>query len=219
MNLLEPRIVFRHFLDRKAVTDAVGQIKVRGLKKGGYAVMQTTRRRIKKQGMAKPQLRVAKANPGMRLSELVKIPSISARERGSLVRRIREIEDPKHSSPGQSPFTHTGMFRNHILFSYDSTSQSVVVGQAMPKGDWLASLHEFGGTQQMRGYAWVPRYPGYRSPIIKFRRAGSKVNAAKWRPVPMTESRQYPPRPYMRPALMNKINDGTVVNSFRFGGG
>lgn len=218
MARIETRVVFQHFFDRKAVVDAVGKMKVKALKKSGLAVMQATRRRIKKQGMAKPQLRVQKENPGMTLAQLVRLPSIRERDRKAALRRINEIKDPPHSNPGQSPFTHTGMFRNHILFSWDSGSESVVVGQAMPKGDWLARLHEFGGSQQMKGYVWVPRYPGYRSPIMKFRRAGAKVNTSRWQPTSMQKTRQYPPRPYMNPALMEKVEDGTIVNSFKLGG-
>lgn len=215
---IETRVVFKHFFDRPAVVNAVGKMKVKALKKSGLAVMQATRRRIKKQGMAKPQLRVQKENPGITLAQLVRMPSIRERDRKSALRRIKEIKDPKHSNPGESPYTHTGMFRDHILFSWDSSSESVVIGQAMPKGAWLANLHEFGGSQQMQGYAWVPRYPNYRSPIIKFRRAGSKVNTSRWLPTSMRETRQYPPRPYMNPALMEKVGDGTIINSFKIGG-
>lgn len=214
------KIDFRYFLDRAAVVDHVGKTKVKALKKAGYAIMQHARRSITKQGMAKGQLRVAKENPNIRLSELVNSPTISKRDRKSVVRRLQEVRNKKHSDPGQPPFTHTGMFRNHIVFAWDPGSESVVVGQAMPKGDWLAKLHEFGGSERVQGFVLVPKYPRYKSPIIRFVQAGMKPkDSSRWQPAPrLTDTFNYPPRPYMRPALAKKIADGTVVNSFRIGG-
>lgn len=214
---IDTRVVFRYFLDRKEVIDALGAMKAKALKKGGYALMQIARRRIKKQGMAKPELRVQKENPGMTLEQLVKSSSISERTRKAAIKRIQEIKNKNHSKPGESPYTHTGMFRDHIVFHWDSTSESVVVGQEMPKGGaWLASLHEFGGTQQVKGYVFVPRYPGpYRAPIMTFQRADSKIDTSKWQPTSMTESRRYDARPYMRPAFRQAIDSGRIAEEFR----
>ena len=217
--MLESRIQFRYFFDRKNVVDAVGKMKVKALKKGGFAVMQATRRSITKQGMSKPKLKVEGKYPDMKLGELVNNPRITERERKSVVKRLREVQFPEHSRPGQPPFTHTGMFRNHILFHWDPVAESVVVGQAMPQGDWLARLHEFGGSQKVQAWVYVPQRPGRYSPIIRFKRAGAKMqNTSKWQPTRIGEFRRYPPRPYMRPALEAKVRDGTIVNQFRLGG-
>ena len=213
------RIEFRSFFDRKAVVDRLGREKVKSLKRAGYKTMQIARRSITKQGMAKPQLRVMKENPGKTLDQIVSMPGLSKRSREAALKRLREVQSPEASNPGSPPFTHTGMFRNHIVFHFDAASESVVVGQAMPRGDWLANLHEFGGVQSVKAWALVPKYQPYRSPILTFMRAGrSPKNASRWRQTTIRDMRRYPARPYMRPAVLTAASSGAIVNSFRMGG-
>lgn len=216
---LETRLQFRYFLDRQAVTSAVDKMKIRGLKRGGYAVMQAARRSITKMGNAKSPLKIQKASPGMTLPELAQSTKLTKRQKVAVATRIKEVQDRPGSEPGSPPNTHTGMFRNHIVFHWDTASESIVVGQAMPIGDWLARLHEFGGMQSMVGYVFKPRLPNYRTPIVRYWRVGTKPEKGdRWLPLGERTSRSYPPRPYMQPALLNKVKDKTVINAFRLGG-
>lgn len=242
------RVDFKYFFDRKIVTDTIGREKVKSLKRAGYKTMQIARRSITKQGMAKPQLKVAKEYANLSLAQIATLPGVAVFRGGvqrdsrgrftrrspamrgvegriteatrrKVMERLREVQNPSHSDPGQPPFTHTGMFRNHIVFSYDPGSESVVVGQAMPRGEWLANLHEFGGVQPTKAWAFVPKYQPYRAPILAFMKAGrSPRNASRWRPTSITDIRRYPARPYMRPAVLKAAASGAIVKSFSVGG-
>lgn len=214
------RINFNYFLDREDVIAKIGKVKAKALRKAGYKVMQTARRSIKKMGMAKPLLREMKQRPGVSLRELLNDPEIPDNRKRKIAERLRQIRSKDASDPGTPPHTHTGVMRRDIVFAYDPTAESVVIGSFMRGGAWLASLHEFGGRQQMRGWAWIPRYPrSYRSGIIgwwKIDRAPR--DKSKWEPTNFIEMHPYPARPYMRPAINTCIKNKDVVNSFRVGG-
>jgi len=75
------------------------------------------------------------------------------------------------SPPGSPPYSHTGNLRRRILFGYDASSKSVVVGPLRFKQGEAPPLLEFGGRAK------------------RITRKGKKVTAV------------YRPRPFMGPAL------------------
>lgn len=211
------RINFSYFLDRKSVIDQIGKMKAKALRKAGYAVMGSARKSIRKMGMARPKLAVMKSNPRMTLGELIRSPSVPERSKKRLMERLFEIQTKPPSMAGTPPHTHKGVMRRDIVFAWDQTSQSVVIGSFMQGGAWLASLHEFGGMQTMQGWAFVPRYPrSYTRGIIAYWRIGTAPrNKQRWEPTKFRETFNYPARPYMRPAMTRMIASSDVVRSFK----
>lgn len=123
------------FFDRKAVKDALSAMEYRGLTKASLLVRRTAQKSITKVGMAKPQLRVMKANPSLSLAAIAALPSagsyrgdvsrdsqgrflkgsgsrqfvagvITEKDRAEILQRIREIKARPASQPGSPPNTH-----------------------------------------------------------------------------------------------------------------
>lgn len=218
------RINVDFFFDRATVRNAISRTKHQALYRAGSVVMQMARRSIAKKGMAKPQLKVMQENPGVPLRQLLKNDQIPNRTRSRIRERLVEIQEKRASDPGSPPFTHTGIFRRGITYQFDPSTESVVVGQTLPGGAWLASLHEFGGSQQMTGWAYSPRFPrSYKSGIIGWWRVGrSPRNKSRWVQTSFRESKPYPARPYMQPAMLRAAQSGRIAkefaNRFKVGG-
>jgi len=218
------RISFDYFLDREDVIQRIGKAKAKRLRAVGYKVMQLARRSIRKMGFAKPKLRVMQQNPNASLAQLLRRPDINKRTKDKISERIFEIKFKPPSPPGTPPHTHTGVMRRDIVFAYDFTAESVVVGSFMRGGAWLASLHEFSGSVQMQAWAYVPQY--HRSMnygILAWKRIGAAPrNRNRWEPTSFRETFHYPARPYMRPAMHKAISSGAIpkefANMFRVGG-
>lgn len=219
------RVDFRFFFDRPKVQNALSRMEHKALYKAGSVVMQLARRSITKKGMAKPKLKVQKENPNVTMRELIGREPPNSRNRRQLMKRLLEIQAKPASQPGTPPHTHTGIFRRDIVYAFDSGSSSVVIGQFMQGGAWLASLHEFGGTEQLQGWAWVPRWSGsYRAGIIGYWRTGRRPrNTSRWAQTSFRKTAVYPARPYMRPAMDRAIASGRIAeqfrNRFKVGGG
>lgn len=218
------RINFDAFLDREDVIRRIGRAKAKRLRSVGYRVMQIARRSIRKFGFAKPKLRVMQNNPGVSMAQLLRRPDISTRTKNNIQDRLFEIKFRPPSQPGTPPHTHTGVMRRDIVFAYDFTTESVVIGSFMKGGAWLASLHEFGGSSQMQAWAYVPQF--YRTMnygILSWKRVGtSPRNVNRWEPTRFRQTFPYPARPYMRPAMNHAIASGVIPkqfgNMFRVGG-
>lgn len=210
------RINFRYFFDRKAVKDALDEATYWGLYRSGSIVMQLARRSIKKMGMAKPKLKAMRDNPGVSLRELLKNNDIPDRTKSKIRERLFEIQTKPPSMAGFPPHTHTGVFRRDIVYAYDPTAQSVVVGQFMVGGAWLAALHEFGGTQTMQAWAFIPKYPrSYTKGILGYWRVGKRPKkVSRWEPTKFRETFAYPARPYMRPAMLEAVATRDIVKAF-----
>lgn len=214
------RINFNYFLDRESVIAQIGKLKAKALSRAGLKVRQTAQKSITKMGMAKPKLREMEANKGVPLNQLLRDPSIPDRRKRLIEKRLREIREQRASVPGTPPNTHKGTLRRDIAFAWDATSESVVIGSFMRGGAWIASLHEFGGREQMRMWAWIPRWPEtYTRGIIGYWRIGrSPQKPQNWEPTNFLEMRDFPQRSYMQPAIRKCVANKSVVNSFRVGG-
>lgn len=214
-------INYKYFFDRSSVINAMDKAKRKALVRSGLAVMQIARRSIKRMGMAKPELKVMEENPDSSLRDLIGMSEASGNRRNAnaLRRRLLEIKAKAPSPPGTPPHTHRGNLRDKpgIVFAYDPGSESVVVGQGSPSAAWLASLHEFGGSEDMVAWAWIPRWRGsYRSGILGWWRVGrGPRNASRWEQTRFRERRPYPARPYMRPAFAKAIASGRIASEFR----
>ena len=204
------QIKFSMFFDRAGVASGISKAKRAGLIKAGFAVMGLARKSIKKMGMVAPKLAVMKANSGLTLSQLAKLPGMSAEQanemrdskgrflkgsraitsrqgviteadRRKVLERLKEIRFRPPSRAGTPPNTHTGAFRNAITFGYDPSSESVVVGGFMPGINRIVSLHEFGGNQNMQAWAWI-QPSGWRnnSGIIGWFAVGRRPRGGKW---------------------------------------
>lgn len=221
-------INYKYFFDRAAVKGTLSKMKHKALYRAGSVVMQIGRRSIKRMGMAKPKLKVMQENPNSSIRDLIGMSEASGNKRqaNQLRQRLLQIQAKAASPPGTPPHTHKGNLRDKpgIVYAWDGISESVVVGQGSPSAAWLASLHEFGGREQMRGWAWIPRWPrSYRAGIIGYWRVDREPNRSdRWAPTGFYESMPYPERPYMRPAFRKAIDSGRIAaefaNKFKVGG-
>jgi hypothetical protein len=221
-------INYEYFFDRSRVINAMSKAKRAALYKGGSVVMQIARRSITRMGMARPKLKVMTENPDQSIRDLIGMSEASGnrRQANQLRERLLQIQARRPSDPGTPPHTHRGNLRDRpgIVYAYDPTSESVVVGQGSPSIAWLAALHEFGGTEQMIGWAWIPRWPrSYRAGIIGYWRVGrSPKRLNRWEQTSFRENIPYPERPYMRPAFAKAISTGRIAkefaNRFKVGG-
>lgn len=204
------------FFDRSTVQNALKGAKKWGLYRAGSVVMQISRRSIRKMGLAKPQLRIMRENPGIRLRDILRDPGVPERTKRRVRERIFEIRFRPWSAAGTPPHTHTGIFRRGITYAFDPSTESVVVGQTLQGGNWLAALHEYGGYQRMQAWAWVPRWPRYNSGILSWHREGrAPRNPARWVVTGFRKTFRYPERPYMQPAMLRAIASGRIPRQFR----
>lgn len=85
------------------------------------------------------------------------------------------------SEPGHPPYSHLGLLRSGILFSYDKAKQAVVIGPIkLNKGGEAPALLEYGGEATIE---------------VGSRRRRKNVRA------------RYRARPYMRPAFNEELKD------------
>jgi hypothetical protein len=123
------------FFDKDAVMNALTKMERLGLSRASLLVRRTAQKSIVKMGMAKPKLAAMKANEGMSLADIMKLPGVSAdvnaemrdshgrflrgsgailrrngmiteADRRKILERIREIKAKEPSAPGQPPHTH-----------------------------------------------------------------------------------------------------------------
>lgn len=222
---VEVRIKFSMFFDRAGVAAGISKAKRAGLYKAGSVVMQIARRSIEKKGMARPKLKVMTQNEGRGLRSLASDLAMTGKRRDyntaeKLLQRAWEIKFKPASRAPKPPHTHGGQLRKSITFAYDPSSESVVIGGFMQGIPQIVSLHEFGGTQRMQAWAWVPqegstrRYTG----IIGWWAVGRSPyrNPGNWKPMgpKWQEDFVYPARPYMQPALMQGITRGRIPRAF-----
>lgn len=221
------RINYEYFFDRSRVINAMDAATRRSLQKAGSVVFQIARRSIKRKGLAHPTLvKARKEYAGMGVRDIIAAAETGGRKRlaSSLKRRMLEIRAKAPSAPGTPPHTHLGNLRDKpgIVYAYDPTTESVVVGQSEPTIAWLAALHEYGGQEDMVGWAWIPRWKGsYRAGIIGYWRVGRQPRKRdRWEQTSFRKTVDYPARPYMRPAFAKAVATNRIPeqfrNSFRF---
>lgn len=97
-------------------------------------------------------------------------------------RSIRSAKGP--ASPGSPPHSHDGSLKRLIYFSYEPTTQSVVIGPTLFRLGTAPEALEYGGTSK------VIRYKGGRKS-----RGGRKV----------VQTMAIKARPYMLPALERAV--------------
>lgn len=167
------------FFDRQAVIRAVERGRRDALSKAGAYVRQRARTSVRRPRRAKlddlsPQARAAW--------------ELAAR------RALRRGQPPPKlpfapSRPGEPPRTPTGILRRTILFVYDKTTGSAVIGPYdLNLGTGAPRTLEYGGQATIS------------------RRIGGK---------PVTRTVAIAARPYMRPALAKEIAKGTIPKAFR----
>jgi hypothetical protein len=216
---VEVRIDFKLFFDKAGVASGISKAKRAGLYKAGSVVMQIARRSITKMGMAKPKLAVMKQHPTLTLGELHNTKGVTKRTQEKIRERLFEIRFRPPSRAGTPPNTHFGQLRNAITYAYDPGSESVVIGGFMPGINRIVSLHEFGGTQAMQAWSWIPDNKGrnYRG-LIGWWAVGRKpkLRANRWERMgsQWIETFDYPARPYMEPAMKEGIKRGRIPAGF-----
>jgi hypothetical protein len=219
-------INFDFFFDRAGVAAGLSKAKRAGLYRSGSIVMQTARRSIQKMGMARPKLAVMKRHPKMPLSVIAQSYGQSSKVSRMIIadkiqQRINEIKFKPPSKPNTPPHTHgaQAQLRRSITYAFDPVNESVVVGGFMTGIPQLVSLHEYGGTQVMDAWAWIPRKTDRYQPGLiawyavgrqpRFRRGRWEKMGGQWR-----RTFSYPPRPYMRPALAEEVASGRIPKAF-----
>jgi hypothetical protein len=125
-----------------------------------------------------------------------------------------------HSAPGSPPFARSGEMRKLLFFGYDPSTKSTVIGPAGfgKKPGEVPGVHEFGGTLPGGSVPVVTAFSridtGLRLRIIHHaRRAKMRVRdylRTHHHLYPEIEgvrnvTRNYPARPYMRPALKAEL--------------
>lgn len=110
------------FFDRKAVVDATDKATANVLSKFGAFVRQRAKSSIRRPGADRDAPKIRNAQ-------------------GRLVfRRLRV------SKPGSPPFSHTGLLKNFIFFTYDPLARSVVIGPTLiNKPTGAPEALEYGG--------------------------------------------------------------------------
>lgn len=193
------------FFDRAAVKNALTEMEYKSLSKAGMLVKDAARRLIKPMGMARPKLVEQRANPGMRLSDIL-ARTTNKKRRAIMIQRIREIKTRPPSAPGTPPHTHVPYshmlgFRRNLYNGYDKMTHSAVVGPSKKGAEWtIPKLHEFGGSKGLTQYVLVPKWPRYTKPIVKW--VGMRDDPGEgWVPTGESKTFRYPARPYMAPAL------------------
>jgi len=209
------RINFDFFFDRASVQKALDRAIYWGLYRAGSVVMQISRRSIIKKGMAKPQLKVMRANPDSTLRQLLARNDISTRTKRKISERLYEIRFKPPSQAGTPPHTHAGTLRRSITYQYDPSTESVVVGAFMDGAPYIASLHVHGGTQQMAAWAWIPRYDrGYKGILAWYRVGKGPRSKANWQITSFRKTFPYPQRPFMFPAMLEGVRRGRIAQEF-----
>lgn len=222
-----PGVAFRatvnNFFDRESVKQALSKMQYDALTKGSMRIKDHARKSIKKMGMAKPKLKVMRDNPGLDLRQLYALPGLRKHTKRAIMDRVREIKTRPPSAPGTPPHTHVPYghmlgFRRNLWNFYDPLNGSAVVGPSQ-KGKMLPYLHEFGGTQRLNTYAWIPQYQQKTPPkpiIWKLGEGQRPRNSSKWLgPVGSPQTAVYPPRPFMYPAMMKAIRSGELARLFK----
>lgn len=223
------RINYDFFFNRDTVRNALDKATHQALVKGGLAVMQIARRSIKRRGLANEKLqKLRKGSEGVRTFELLERERTSGdKKRARWANKvITEIRTKTPSVAPNPPFTHLGNLRDKpgIVFAWDPISTSVVIGQSARGISWLASLHEFGGTEEQQAWAFVPpKSRPWKFGILGWWRVGNRPRVvSRWEPTQMRRTAPYPARPYMRPAIDRAVATRDILkpfaNRFRIGG-
>jgi hypothetical protein len=107
------------FFDRKAIQRELGKVELRAFRHYGGLVRKVARNSIRRPPKTKRS----------------RVPTA-----GTFFGQVR-------SKPGNPPFSHTGLLREHIFFAYDKARRSVVIGPAKLSGHANTAPHalEYGG--------------------------------------------------------------------------
>lgn len=180
------RVTVDMFFDRAAIKAALSQIEYDGLSKASMRVKDYAKRSIKKRGMAQPQLKVMKDNPGKTLGELAAMPGVPASVQRQLRQRISEIVSPKGSPVGTPPFTHVPYghmlgFRRNLYNAYDLRTHTAVVGPSKKGVQWgIPHLHEVGGKIEKTAWELNYKYPLVGKKTLDRILRDSRGNSGRW---------------------------------------
>jgi hypothetical protein len=200
------------FFDRDEVIKSVGKAKISALRHSGGYVRLTARRLIKKVGLArKPPKQVTPTGKPSK----------------AWLKWILEATQGIASPPGSPPYTHSNKphtLRPAILFGWDRSSQSVVVGPSSMAIGRIGATHEHGGLEfdapkKKRPNNWRIEQMGHgpiridasggvafailSSPkqVERSKRLATIIAPGAMRKSNKPASRKYPARPFMRPAM------------------
>ncbi len=115
------------FFDRDAVTKAMNRIERKALSKLGAFIRQRAKTSIRNAPMANAE--TGEVTRGRKKKGVKLKPAIS--------------------KPGQPPYSHEGSLKRLILFSYDASRRSLIVGPAKFKAGNAPKLVELGGPARL----------------------------------------------------------------------
>jgi len=160
------------FFDRESVIKAIGKANLKILKDFGRAVRKTAQKSLKYTDKT--------STPGSPPS----------------AHKTRQVRKTSRST-GKSRLRRVSLLREYILFSYDETSKTVVIGPSRLSGtsDPTAPERiEYGGTFRGDGRTIFVANEVSRDSKGKFVSGGQRA-------IKLTGTLTYKPRPFMRPAL------------------
>lgn len=212
------------FFDKDGVKGVLSEMERKALSKASLVIKDRAFRIIKKVGLSRIPRKLQEKYPGAGPTALLGMGLITTKERDRI---IREVQFPPSSPPGTPPYTHTPYsghqasylgFRRNLWNFYDASTHAGVVGPSK-KGRMIPYLHEFGGSQRLRTWVWIPqkftKNGRMRKPIVMKLPVGqSPSDITKWRPTAMMDSVIYPARPFMQPAMDFCIANGSIARAF-----
>lgn len=169
------------FFEPDDVLAAVGKAKKAQLSKGGGLIRTVARR----------SMRPAKQKSKGDLTDAERQAFDRAMKRFNAGKTTKKPKRPLvASAPGQPPRVRSGLLKQHLFFTYDQETDSVVVGPALlNKSSGAPATLESGGSTQ--GFTFRPITLADGSPGVV--RTPATVKIA--------------PRPYMQPAFEEKKAD------------
>lgn len=168
----------------------------------------------------KTRMETAKVLRKVTAGSITSLGRAGAYIRGIAKRSIKVSPEP--SAPGRPPHTRKGRLKGAILYAVERQLQDVVIGPTASTVGRIGQTHEFGGTEppkkrkgrkanwklEVGGHGPIAAGPG--GPVVvklttdrqvaRAREIAASLPPAQAAPA-SKKARNYPPRPFMGPAL------------------
>lgn len=168
MPQLKIKATLRAFFDREAVMRAISESEGKALGKAGMIVRQEARKLIKPAKRATKKT-IDQLSPEVRKRYHVAVAM--AKKQGKPKPKLPRLS--YSAAPGEPPVSQTGLLRDHVYYSFDQGTRSVVIGPARlnSKTANLRSLEEGGPTVNQFGKTVTLKPHPFMRPALSNRQA------------------------------------------------